>query len=66
MHSVINHLNPIYCLAVQFKLNSAALAISEGGDLPSQLSILKMGQNEADISFPVLVIPGTAEEDTGT
>ena len=41
------------------------MAISEGEDLPSQLSIIKNGQHEANISFQVLVVPGTAQDDTG-
>ena len=50
---------------VQFSFSTSELPISEGEDLPSQLSILKTGQNEADISFQVIVMPGTAQEGTG-
>ena len=34
--------------------------IDEGGDLPSQLSIVKTGQNSMNISFRVTVTDGTA------
>ena len=33
--------------------------ISEEEDLPSRLSIIKIGQNEPDISFQVTIIEGT-------
>ena len=41
------------------------MAISEGEDLQNQLSIIKIGQNEANISFQVVVVPGTAQDNTG-
>ena len=57
----------LYCAAVvQFKFSSSDVANSEGGDLPSQLSILKIGQNDVNITFQVLIIPGTAQEGTGS
>lgn len=50
---------------VQFTFNTNQLAISEGGDLPNEVSILKIGQNEMTISFQVRVIPGTAFDPSG-
>ena len=50
---------------VQFTFNTNQLAISEGGDLPNEVSILKIGQNEMTISFQVRVIPGTASDPSG-
>ena len=50
---------------VQFSFNRPNLAISEGGDLSSQLSILKSGENNQTIAFQVHVIPGTARENEG-
>jgi hypothetical protein len=41
------------------------VAISEGGDLPSQISILKSGENSETISFQVRVMSGTATENEG-
>ena len=35
------------------------MEISEGDDLPSQLSIIKNGQHEPDISFQVTITPET-------
>ena len=42
------------------------MAISEGGDLPSQVSILKSGEINGTISFQIRVISGTATENEGT
>ena len=42
------------------------MAISEGEDLPSQISILKTGQNDMSIAFQVRVIPGSALNNTGS
>ena len=50
---------------VQFKFNTAELVISEGGILPNELLILKIGENKMDITFQVRVIPGTAMDGTG-
>jgi hypothetical protein len=50
---------------VQFSFNRAEVAISERGDLPSQISILKFGENNETISFLVRVISGTARENIG-
>ena len=55
-----------YYTAVQFSFNKAEVAISEGGDLPSQISILKSGEINGTISFRVSVISGTATENEGT
>ena len=60
-------IDQLYCAAVvQFKFDSSDVAISEGEDPPSQLSILKTGENDMNITFQVLVMPGTAEEGTGS
>ena len=49
----------VYAAAVQFNFSTSELTISEGGDLPSQLSIIKNGRQEMmNINFRVLVIPG--------
>ena len=42
------------------------MAISEGGDLPSQISILKSGEINETISFRVHVISSTATENEGS
>ena len=42
------------------------MAISEGGDLSNQISILKSGENNETISFQVRVISNTARENQGT
>ena len=39
--------------------------ISEGGNLPSRISILKSGEINGTISFHVRVISGTATENEG-
>ena len=51
---------------VQFNFSRANLAISEGEDLPSQLFILKSGENDQSITFQVRVTPGTARENEGS
>ena len=56
----------IVTTAVQFSFNRADVAISEGGDLSSQISILKSGENNETISFQVRVISDTARENQGT
>ena len=48
-------------LEVQFNFSTPLLMISEEEDLPSRLSIIKIGQNEPDISFQVTIIEGTPE-----
>ena len=50
---------------MQFKFNTAGLAISEGRVLPNELSILKIGENEVNITFQVHVMPVTAMNSTG-
>ena len=39
--------------AVQFNFSTNQLAISEGGDLPSQLFIVKAGQHQENITVNV-------------
>ena len=39
--------------------------ITEGGDLPSMLSIIKYGQNEPDISFRVTITEATPLNEMG-
>ena len=48
-------------LEVQFNFSTNLLMITEGGDLPSMLSIVKTGQNEPDISFQVTITEGTPQ-----
>ena len=50
----------------KFKFNAPMLDISEEGNLSSQLSILKVGQNKQDIAFKVTVISGSAHNKSGT
>ena len=38
---------------VQFNFSIHQLAISEGGDLPSQLSIVKTGQHQGNITVSI-------------
>ena len=49
----------------KFKFNTPKVEISESGNLPSQLSILKVGHNEQDIAFKVTVISGSAHKNSG-
>ena len=44
---------------VQFNFSTPGLRIREDEDLPSRLSIVKIGQNEPDISFRVDIAPGS-------
>ena len=39
--------------AVQFNFSTSQLVISEGGDLPSQLSIVKTGQHQGNITVDI-------------
>ena len=39
--------------AVQFNFSTSQLVISEGGDLPSQLSIVKTGQHQGNITVGI-------------
>ena len=57
----------MYAAAVQFTFSKSELTISEGEDLPSQLSIIKNGQQEMtqNISFRVSVTPGNAPNQKG-
>ena len=54
-----------FAAAVQFNFSTSIVTIGENGNLPSELSIVKTGQNEMDISFRVNVNPGTARETNG-
>ena len=43
----------IVAASVQFNFSTPELAISEGGDLPSQLSIVKTGQHQGNITVDI-------------
>ena len=45
--------------AVQFNFSASEVEISEGGNLPSQLSIVKTGEHQGNISIRVRVTPIT-------
>ena len=45
----------LYTGAVQFNFSTSELGISEGGDLPSQLSIVKTGVQEEGTSITLRV-----------
>ena len=69
MHTsiILNNKN-LQCIlgVVQFSFSSGNLAISEQGNLTSQLFILRTGSSEdITITFQVRVIPGTALENAG-
>ena len=48
---------------VKFNFSRADLSIRESEDLPSQISIVKTGENEPTISFQVFVYPVEGDPD---
>ena len=48
---------------VKFNFSTADLSIRESEDLPSQISIVKTGENEPTISFQVFVYPVEGDPD---
>ena len=49
---------------VQFNFSTSQLVISEGGDLPSQLSIVKTGQHQGNITVDI-ELTSTVPNDRG-
>lgn len=63
---LVTYIIIIFYAVVQLNFSVGELEITEGGDLPSALSIVKTGQNEANITFRVFVYPADGSPSEGS